>query len=112
MTVWNVTDEQIVVREAITAEDVAPTTGREATATRSTCHRRADAAVGHGHEAHGRGVMVTERPLVAESGPSISHFFGYLNVRFREKRTLKPLAVKFTGASKGQIANINRFGIF
>ena len=25
MTVWNVTDEQIVVREAITAEDVAPT---------------------------------------------------------------------------------------
>ena len=28
MTVWNVTDAQIVVREAITTEDVAPTTVR------------------------------------------------------------------------------------
>lgn len=25
MTVWNVTDEQVVVREALVAEDVAPT---------------------------------------------------------------------------------------
>ena len=29
----------------------------------TTVSERADAAVGHGLEAHGRGIMVTERPL-------------------------------------------------
>jgi len=30
-----------------------------------------------------------ERPLLAESGPSILRFFEYLNVRFREKLPFK-----------------------
>ena len=33
--------------------------------------------------------MLTERPLVAESGPSIRRLFGYLNDRFGEKRTFR-----------------------
>jgi hypothetical protein len=39
---------------------------------------------------------MVERPLLAESGPSKSPDFTYLNVRFREKRTFPELSEIFT----------------
>ncbi len=42
-------------------------------------------------------VLLNERPLMAESGPSYQRFSGCLNVRFREKRTLPvpPMILSF-----------------
>jgi len=37
-----------------------------------------------------------ERPLVAESGPSILWILGHLNVRFGEKRTFRNIPKIFT----------------
>ncbi len=41
-------------------------------------------------------IDVNERPLLAESGPSKSSKFTYLNVRFWEKRTFRNIPKIFT----------------
>jgi hypothetical protein len=45
---------------------------------------------------YGSTVSRRERPLVAESGPSILWILGYLNDRFGEKRTFRNIPKIFT----------------
>ncbi len=42
------------------------------------------------------GIANRERPLMAESGPSILWILGHLNVRFGEKRTFRNIPKIFT----------------
>jgi len=45
---------------------------------------------------YGSAVSRRERPLLAESGPSILWILGHLNVRFGEKRTFENIPKIFT----------------